>query len=304
MMKQITVFTPTFNRKHLLTRLFESLQKQSIKEFKWLIIDDGSSDQTDKVVEGFKKAADFEICYHYQNNKGMVGAHQTAHNLMDTNLCVCIDSDDYLPENAIERILDLWNKYGYDDCAGLIGLDAYEDGNIIGNKFPEDGLKMKFTEMHFKYKVYGDKKFVHNRRVFNQYLPYQFFEGEKFPVTSYIYHFIEQKHRWIVFNEVFCIVEYQEDGLSANIINQYKQSPKSWAHYRLTRMKLPYNYYDRFKNSIHYVSSSIMAKNRKFYKESPYKLTTLLAIPLGFVLNRYIIFSNRSALNKNLNKKK
>lgn len=297
----ITVFTPTYNRAYLLPVLYDSLCTQTCKDFVWLVIDDGSSDDTESLVKGWIDEKKVKIQYHYQENGGMVDAHNTAHHIMETDLCVCIDSDDYMPNNAIERILTLWKLHGYEECAGIVGLDAYKNGKIVGTKLPNIN-EAKFSELYVNYKVTGDKKFIHNRKVFNQYLPYPFFANEKFPITSYLYLLIEQKHKLLLFNEVFCIVEYFPDGLSNNLIKQYRESPKSFAFYRIAKMKYALNYKERFRNAIHYVSSSIMSKNINFLKETPYKWTTFLALPFGVLLCLYINYTTNQKVNKKLNK--
>ncbi len=295
-MKAITVFTPTYNRAYILTRLYDSLCAQTNPDFEWLVIDDGSSDTTTELVNTFIAENKIKITYHYQANKGMVGAHNTAHHLMTTPLCVCIDSDDYMPKDAIDKILIFWEQHGSPEYAGIVGLDAFDDGSIIA---PLPTIKAcKFSELYVKHNLAGDVKFVHNRAVFNQYLPYTFFEGEKYSVTSYLYLFIEQKHQLLICNEVFCIVEYLPDGLTMNLFNQYKQSPKSYAHYRLAKMKFALNYQERFRNAIHYVSSSLFAKDYKMFDKTPYKATVLLAFPFGIALNLYIQFSTQKSIRK------
>ena len=295
--KRITVFTPTYNRAFCLDQLYNSLKRQSSDDFHWLIIDDGSTDNTKELVESWIAENTISMQYEWQPNKGMVGAHNTAHYIMDTELCVCIDSDDYMPDNAVERIIALWDEFGYAESAGMVGLDAFADGRIVGTKLPEI-KECKFSELYVKYKISGDKKFVHNRKVFNKYLPYPFFDDEKFPVTSYLYLFIEQEHKLLVFNEVFCIVEYQPDGLSMNLFDQYRKSPKSWAHYRIAKMKYALNYKERFKNAMHYVSSSMMARDSKFLAKSPCKFTTILALPAGAALYLYLTRTKKKAILK------
>ena len=297
-MKKITVFTPSYNRAYCLHKLYNSLLKQTSQDFCWMIVDDGSTDETKEIIENWISDNIIEIVYFFQENKGMIAAHTAAHANMVTELCVCIDSDDYMPYNAVERILFLWDKFGYKESAGLVGLDAFEDGNIVGTMLPENIKECKFSELYVNYKINGDKKFVHNREVFNKYLPYPLFENEKFPVTSYLYLFIEQKHKLLIFNEVFCIVEYQVDGLSMNLFDQYKRSPKSFAFYRIAKMKFALNYKERFKNAIHYVSSSMMAKDIAFLKKTPFKVTTILAIPFGVLLYFYIMKSGEKSIMK------
>jgi len=300
-MKTITVFTPTYNRAYTLPRLYKSLCNQTSNDFEWLIIDDGSTDETKKIVNNWISQKKIQIKYYYQHNQGMIAAHNTAHYNMQTVLCVCIDSDDFMPINGIEKILKLWNENGDENCAGLIGLDAYKDGKIVGDKFPTNNWNCKFSHLEAN-KIFGDKKFVHNRKIFNQYLPYPSFESEKFPVTSYLYFFIEQDYYYLAFNVIFCIVEYQPDGLSNNLIKQYKESPNSFAHYRNVRMKFAINYKLKFKSAIHYVSSKLLAKKYNIVSESSAKLTTVLAFPFGVILYFYLIKTKRTSVNKKLNK--
>jgi hypothetical protein len=250
------------------------------------------------LAKKWEEAGLISMKYVYQENKGMIGAHSTAHSLIDTELCLCVDSDDYLVDNAIERIIYLWDKNGYPEAAGLVGLDAYKSGEIVGSKFPQGVVEEKFSVLKNLCTPFGDKAIVHNTKVFQKYLPYPEFENEKFRVTSYLYLFIEQKHKLIVFNEVFIIAEYLPDGLTNNLFQQYKDSPKSFAFYRIAKMKFALSYKDRFKNAIHYVSSSLIAKNGSFLQESPYKLTTLLATPFGIAFYFYLLKTKKKGIFK------
>lgn len=295
-MKKITIFTPTYNRAYCLPRIYESLLRQTNKDFHWLVIDDGSTDGTQSLVQGWEKEGLISMRYIFQSNKGMIGAHSTAHSLIDTELCMCLDSDDYMVDNAIERIIYLWDKHGYPGAAGLVGLEAYKDGTIVGSLLPESIKEERFSVLYAKCRKFGDKAIVHNTRVFQKYLPYPSFNDEKFRVTSYLYLLIEREHKLLAFNEVFIIAEYMSDGLTNNLFEQYRTSPKSFAFYRIAKMRASLTYWDKFRNAVHYVSSSFMAKDRNFLKNTPYKLTTILAIPLGVVLYFYITNTERKGL--------
>ena len=135
----MTIFTPTYNRAHTIGRTYESLKKQNCKEFIWLIIDDGSTDNTSKLVEQWKnESCGFEIRYIYKENGGMHTAHNIAYENIDTELNMCIDSDDCVAEGAVKKILDKWEKIKNEDYAGIIGLDSDMQGEIIGKDFPKD----------------------------------------------------------------------------------------------------------------------------------------------------------------------
>ncbi len=108
----LTVFTPTYNRAFTLHLCYESLKRQSCKDFVWLIIDDGSSDNTRELVNSWIAENTVSIQYYYQENQGMHGAHNAAYERIETELNVCIDSDDYMADHAIEKIISFWKANG------------------------------------------------------------------------------------------------------------------------------------------------------------------------------------------------
>ncbi|WP_074406525.1 glycosyltransferase family 2 protein [Aquimarina megaterium] len=296
-MKTITVFTPTYNRAYCLHKCYESLIKQSNQDFVWLIIDDGSSDDTKELVASWINENKIDIQYHYQKNLGMHGGHNAAYRLIETTLNVCIDSDDFVGEEAIQKILDSWEVIkDKPEYAGLVGLDADESGTIIGTKIPEGVKETTLYELYNTHKVLGDKKLVYRTEVVKKYPPYPIFEGERFVPLGYLYQLIDQDYKLLPVNEIFCVVEYMVDGSSMNMLKQYRRHPRGFAFSRKSRMQLATNFKDKFKNAIHYVSSSLFIKNGSFLKESPKKITTILAIPFGIVLNLYIRYKTKEGI--------
>ncbi|SIQ58616.1 Glycosyltransferase involved in cell wall bisynthesis [Chryseobacterium sp. RU37D] len=286
-MKLITVFTPTFNRDKTLGRLYESLCRQSSRDFKWIIVDDGSIDNTFAQVGIWITENKLEIQYHYQENKGKLAAQILALDHIDTELFTCIDSDDYMPDDAIEKILKFWRANKKSHSAGIIGLDAYKDGSVTEEKLPEVE-EITYSELVDYYKIKGDKKYIFNTEVYKKYLPYPYFENEIFHEVSWIFPLIDQNHKFLISNEIYCIIEYQEDGLSNGLYKRYKESPMSFIEYRKMKMKYGINKKVVLKNSIHYISSCLFAKKWNFFKDSPNTPYTLLAIPFGILLNVYI----------------
>lgn len=283
----LTIFTPTFNRGYTLHKCYESLERQTCKDFIWLIIDDGSTDDTRLLVERWRTLGKIEINYHYQENQGMHGAHNTAYELINTELNVCIDSDDYMTGNAVEKIVQFWQQHGNEKYAGIIALDALKDGAIIGKRLPEDLVSTTLTDYYTKGGK-GDKKLIYRTDIVNQYPPYPIFKGEKYVGLNYKYIMIDQHYELLIMNEVVCIVEYMPDGSSLNMVHQYRRNPKGFAELRKVMMKYAPNYKSRFKDAIHYVSSSLLAENRDFIRQTPYKGTVICAIPLGTLLWMFI----------------
>jgi glycosyltransferase involved in cell wall biosynthesis len=292
-MKQLTVFTPTYNRAYCLNNCYESLKRQTCKDFIWLIIDDGSTDYTGELVKSWIKENAIQINYKWQKNQGMHGAHNTAYELIETELNVCIDSDDYMPEDAVEKILSFWNEYGNDKVSGIIALDAYTDKRIIGKKLPDDIKQSTLFDLYMKHGVTGDKKLVYRSELTRKY-PYPMFDNEKYVGLAYKYYMLDKKYKMLLMNEVLCYVEYLPDGSSRNMLTQYINNPRGFAFYRKELMKLPYcNVLFKFKQAIHYVASSCILKNKNFLIETPCKLLTILATPIGLILYSFIVMKSK-----------
>ena len=129
----LTIFTPAYNRGHTLPRTYASLRRQDCKDFIWLVVDDGSTDNTAELVKVWQaEETEFEIRYLYKENGGMHTAHNAAYANIDTELNVCLDSDDALADGAVRCIVDLWDKTDRRKYAGIIGLDAdMNTGKVI-----------------------------------------------------------------------------------------------------------------------------------------------------------------------------
>ena len=287
-MVTLTVFTPVYNRAHTLPRTYESLCIQECKDFMWLIIDDGSTDGVESLIrEWQKKDNGFEIQYIYKENGGMHTAHNVAYEHIVTELNTCIDSDDCMAEGAVQSIVEEWKKVKDKGYAGLIGLDADLKGELIGKGFPKD-LKETTLVGYYAAGGIGDKKLVYRTDVIKKYPPYPVFEGEKYVSLAYIYRLIDQDYKLAVLDKVLCNVEYQNDGSSATMWKEYVKNPKGFAFWRKVCMKYPESYKRLVIDCIHYCSSSIIAKNRNYIKESPRKMLTIFCSPLGWSLTMLI----------------
>lgn len=290
-MKTLTIFTPTYNRAHLLPRLYESLKAQTCQDFVWMVVDDGSMDGTAEVIAAFQKENMLEIICLFQENQGMHGAHNTAYENITTELNTCIDSDDLMPPASVQHILNKWNSItDKERYAGLVGLDADLDNRVIGTTF-----QTPFTTLEGFYMKggRGDKKLVYRTAVMQQYPPYPLFEGEKYVGLGYKYQLADQDYEFVTLNEVLVLVDYQPGGSSNNMFRQYYKNPKGFAFIRKQGMILSVSPKRRFMEAVHFVSSSLLARNANFLSESPRKFLTLLAFLPGFALFLVVLFKNR-----------
>ena len=286
---KLTVFTPAYNRAYSLPRTYESMKNQTCKDFIWLIIDDGSSDNTKELVDQWiSESNEFEIQYIYKENGGMHTAHNTAYANIHTELNVCVDSDDAMPADAVEKILRKWEEVKDCGYAGIIALDADLNTNkVIGKGFPE-GLKDTTVSGYYARGGAGDKKLICRTDIINQYPEYPVYEGEKYFSLAFKYRLIDQGYKMAVLDEIVCLVEYQQDGSTNNMIRQYYRNPKGFAEWRKIRMQYTDSKKRVFIDCVHYVAESRIAKNKNYLRESPEKMLTVLAIPVGIILEKYI----------------
>jgi len=294
-MSAITVFTPTFNRAYCLGQLYESLKRQTSGDFVWLIIDDGSKDNTKELVHSWIDENTVKIKYIYQENQGMHSAHNTAYLNMDSELNVCIDSDDYMTDDAVFNILQTWSNGKQPHLAGIIGLDAFKSGELVGTKIPEQVKESTLTDIYQKYHVKGDKKVVLLTSIVKEFPSYPVYKTERLVPLGTLYLMIDQKYKFLCSNDVYCVVEYLPDGSSNNILKQYKKSPRGFAYNRKVKMQFANSFSEKFKNATHLVSSAIFAKDLSLMLQSPDKITTFLAVPTGIALNCFIRYKTRNA---------
>lgn len=291
-MKTLTIFTPTYNRAHLLRRLYESLVTQSCQDFEWLVIDDGSTDFTRQLVESFIAQGRIPITYIYKENGGLYTGYNTAYANITTELCVCIDSDDFMPEDAVEIIVNTWREKGSDRLAGLIGLDySFDTMQPIGGRFPDQLKEAYFLDLYTRRIHIGDSKPVTRTDLMKAVAPMTGYEGEKNFNPVYMLLQVSDTMPMLLVNECLCIVDYQTgiDSMSQGIYRQYLDSPRSFAKLRRLEMTLRRStWLNSYRSAIHYVSSSMIAGNRNWLGESPRKILTILALLPGWLLTKYI----------------
>ena len=283
----LTVFTPAYNRAYTLPRTYESMKQQKNTDFIWLIVDDGSSDNTAELVRQWQSEENgFEIRYIYKENGGMHTAHNTAYELIDTELNTCVDSDDALAPDAVQIIYDAWQKVKNKGYAGMVALDSEFGGKLIGKGFPE-GLTETTLYGYYRNGGSGDKKLILRTDIVRQYPSYPTFEGERFVPLGSLYHMIDKDYKLSVLDEVVCLVEYMPDSSTNNMIRQYYRNPNGFRYGRLVELQSPLNLKRRLKVYIHYAAESMLA-GKPVLKDAPNKLLALMSLIPGMALALHI----------------
>ena len=248
-MSFITIFTPTYNRKQLIERLYQSLLAQTSKEFEWLVIDDGSTDDTEEYFSRLtKQLSPFNIHYIKQENGGKHRAINRGVQIANGELFFTVDSDDYLTTDAVEKVIK-W-RHSLDNShkwAGVAGLRGDSNQNVIGqrNDFA-DYIDAKNTERRL-FHLQGDKPEIYFTEILKKF-PFPEIPGENFISEEIVANTLARNGyymRW--FNEIIYIGDYLEDGLTYNINNKHAQNPQGcqlWAKWQI--LSFPNDWRKRF----------------------------------------------------------
>ena len=214
-MSNITVLTPAYNRGKLLEKLYESLCAQDCKDFEWLIVDDGSTDDTSERVEQMKQTADFTISYYKKENGGKHTALNYAYQFIKTPLAFIVDSDDSLTEDAISCVNTVYGKYNDEsDLCGFSFLRGKPNGGYLSTSgIPQDGMKESFVDCRINRGIGGDMAEVWYTHCLKEY-PFPEFQGEKFLGEDIVWVRMSEKYKMRFFNRVIYISDYLEDGLT------------------------------------------------------------------------------------------
>lgn len=277
----ITIFTPTYNRAGLLPRLYDSLKRQTRKDFEWLIVDDGSSDGTEKLIRKWKEDGIIDMRYIYKENGGKMRAHNVGVKECHTELFMCLDSDDFLNDRCIESIYVNWKSHR--NNPKVSAMVAYRD--MIGRN-PSHFPNCKYATFQQINNVYnGETALAFRTSVLKSNL-FPEIEGEKFIGEGVVYDKLDSIYIMAVVPEYWIECEYQEGGLTASALRLLINNPKGWALnaktkyvYRAKTIK------DKIKYTSTYICASLFAR-RSLYttiKEFPNKGICMLLIPMGIV---------------------
>lgn len=265
----ITVFTPTYNRANLLPRLYNSLCNQSSKDFEWLIVDDGSTDNTEKVISTWLSNNSFPIRYIKKGNGGKHTAINMGSQLAQGKLFFIADSDDYLPVDSIENVLSIWHTLIKEKCTedikqfgGICGLDGYEDGRVVGTPLPHSVMDITYLEHSYVLSLLGDRKEVFCTSVIQEFT-FPEIKGENFCPEALIWNRIGSKYKLRYFNKIIYIAEYQESGITAGITRIRMKNPIAtmMTYSELFNYNIPIK--ERIKAAINYWRFAYCSSDRK-----------------------------------------
>ncbi|WP_423408380.1 glycosyltransferase family 2 protein [Heyndrickxia sp. MSNUG] len=280
---KITIFTPTYNRAHTLVKCYESLLNQTSNKFIWIIVDDGSTDETQRLVDRWISDNLIRIRYHRQPNQGKHIAFNSGVEMSNTDLFLCLDSDDFLSHNAVECLLEFWPEKSNKEFAGIIACKADSKGQVIGTTLPSNIVTCTVYDLYNRLGVQGDKLMVFKTEIIKNY-PFPKINGEKFITEGYLYDQLDSKYKWLLLNEIIYYGDYLLDGYTANDKKLLIKNPKGFSLYFRNRMKISHSFIERYKNAVRYVNCCWIAGSHEYIKQSPRKVLTVAAVPAAIIL--------------------
>ena len=226
-MTTLTVFTPSYNGADTLPRAYESLQRQTSLNFTWLVVDDGSTDDTRRLVDTWRSTAPFRIDYVFQPNAGKHNAHNLAVARADTDLFVILDADDELLPRAVEVLTSEWQQLNAAERHAIVGiwtLCVTPDGATCGAPFPKDRFDTSLQSLRYEHKCEGERLPCFTTEILRQY-PFPKTPPGACPYIpeAYVWSAITRHHRLRCLN-VRCRVYHPGPGLSAMSRHEYRVS--------------------------------------------------------------------------------
>lgn len=281
--KQITVFTPTYNRAYILERVYKSLIIQTNKEFEWIIVDDGSTDNTKKIVDSWIKENKIDISYYYQENQGKQIAHNLGVIKSKCDLFVCLDSDDYFTNDCIEKILSTYNSI-HDEITGIICKKRFINKKVNGS-FPNIKY-VTLMDLNYKYNYRYDTLLIYKTKLLKEHL-FPKIDGEKFIPEPYVYDQIDMLGKMYLLDEKLCICEYMEDGYTNKTRELITNNSKSYAVFSKQQLYLSSSIKVKIIDAVRYTIGSWISKDYNYIKKIDkikYKLLIIICLPLSKII--------------------
>lgn len=226
----ISIFTPTYNRAYILDKCYESLVNQTNKDFVWLLVDDGSTDNTESLVQNWKKEKKIDIQYIKQKNGGKHSAHNTAVKNCNTEYLLILDSDDILDSQCTSTLENYIAKIENDNnLCGIIGYKFKKDTHDkLGATMPLGVERASGNELYQKYNFTGDTLRLYKTKVLKKYL-FPVVAGEKFIYENVVFDQIDTKYRMLIIHEKLYFCDYLEDGYTTNANKLKRDNPIGYA---------------------------------------------------------------------------
>jgi len=265
----LTIFTPTYNRAYILPKLYDSLCRQTSQDFEWILVDDGSSDNTEELAVHWLDEQKINMRYIKQENAGKPIAHNRGVIEAKGELFVCVDSDDYLIDSAVAEIQEVWNRENKPHRTGILAFRGYPNGKELTRIDDNSVIECTLRDAYKKHGLHCDTMLIFKTDVIKKF-HFVLAEGEKFIPETYLYNQIDEVGPMYIYRKALYICDYQEDGMTANVARNLYNNYKSYVIYINSRLRGNESFADKLKDTIRYEAIMIAHKENKVIRCAVY----------------------------------
>lgn len=287
----IAILTPTYNRAYTLKKVYDSLVKQTNKNFVWVIVDDGSLDDTKSLVDKFILDKKIKINYYYKDNGGKHTAINFGMKKINTKYVLILDSDDTLCEDCVEIVFNKWKEYESNKKIGCLSfLKVFDNGKVIGKKYSEEEVVSNHIDFRYNRNLLGDMCEVFRCDVLKKY-PFPVIKNERFLSEAIVWNRIAYDYDTVYINYPIYVAEYLSDGLTTNSLRLRYNNPNGAVVNANMFLNKRFKLSIRLKNAILYDGFSLIAKKnvKSIVRTSNDRKLSILFMPFGYLF--YILLS-------------
>ena len=249
---KFTIFTPIFNCRHTIHRVWNSIKSQSYRDFEWIIVDDGSTDNVYELLEEYKNRASFNVNIIVQKNMGKRFAWNKAVQAAQGVLFVPADADDEFAPNTLEIFNNTWENITDKRCFSGVNVlckDPYT-GLVVGDEFPVDGMTSNSLELFFKYKIRGEKWGCIRTDILRNNLFPEEIGGKGYFPESFIWFSIARNYNAICLNKVLRIYYPNNDGITSSAHKSLRKNAPTLYSYSLWHINTNSDYIFKYSSAI------------------------------------------------------
>lgn len=294
---KFTVFTPVYNKKNTINRVWTSLQNQTFRDFEWIIVDDGSSDDVGPLLESYKSRSDFPVTILTQANSGKHIAWNRAIALAKGELFVPADSDDEFASESLEHFNNYWNQIDENLKPSFSGVNVLcttqkKTNQVHGDKYPDQSMVSNNLELAYKYKITGEKWGCIRTDLLKQ-RPFPEVIGNFYP-ESYLWFYLARNYKVLCVNDILRIYYLEEEGNLSHDLIRSKKNLVPMLHYTLWELDNNLDYISKYQGWSEVIKKYIKVWSHTFNTNFPAKtvfekksfiskLLLSITYPLGFI---------------------
>lgn len=273
----LSIITPSYNRAHTLTRVYESLTQQTDKDFEWIVVDDGSADNTAELIQSFVAEQKIAVSYYHKENGGKPSAHNLGVEKSIGELCVCLDSDDAFSPDAVETIKTAWQERADDSVIGILAKRGnFTDHAPICSDWPKSLKTCKMMALQEEYGFSGDTALFFRTEMMQKHY-FKVFAGEKFVPEDALYAELDEIGPMLLLDKVVYYCEYLEGGLTSDYRNLLHRNPMGTSYCYYCRMLRSGSFKMKLKNAIISQAYLSLSGDKAAYERKRGKVVLLVA---------------------------